>query len=335
MDGLGMIVRSDQGGIGAQSYELWRRLQPTQTLVVHLGPNQSRGASNYERFCANWTETRVTQTDVIPAGELRRWVRRSDRVLTIENMYSGDRGFRVARDAGVTTILVANPELYAGWSADRIAVPTPWELGRMPPLATVIPHPQKRHPLIPRQQIRKFVHHWAPAMSDRNGTQVVMDALSCVRNDCEVHIHAPGRPSPLRTDRVGRCRVTWNSKFLDDPWGGAAADADCLVLPRRYGGQCLPAMEAAARSMLLLMSDVAPQAYWPLVPLSPAGSNYVAMKGGQFPVYEFDPKDLARRMDQLIETDSTEVQDLVERTWRWVGLWEWAQIQDRWEGFCR
>lgn len=334
-DGLGMVVRSDQGGLGNQTYELWRRLRPAETFVVNLGPQQARGTSFYQKYCADWTNTEATPTDVISDGKLRRWMSHSDRLLTVENLYSGNRGFESARAWGITTILIANPELFAGWTADRVAVPTAWELGRMPAGTTVVPHPQERMQLRSRTEVRRFVHHWAPAMADRNGTQVLMDALPHVRQGCEVHVHAPGRPSPLRTDRVGQCRVTWCSEFLPSPWDGPGGQADCLVLPRRYGGQCLPAMEAAARSMLLLMSDLAPQCYWPISPIPAWDRHYHGMKGGQFPVYDFDPRVLADRMDRLISRGSTETQDQALRTWRWIGQWSWTSVRDRWETLCK
>lgn len=330
-EGLGMIVRSDLGGLGIQTYELWKRLRPSSTFVIDLPLSKSRGQSEPGRFKADWTTTHIHQDDQLPSGILGRWLRSCDRLITVENMYSGARGFERAKRLGVTTILVANPELYQSWAADRIAVPTVWEWGRMPKGTLVVPHPQERYPLVQRRQIRRFVHHWAPAMLDRNGTNVVMSALPLVQSDCEVHIHAPGRPSPLRSDRIGRCRVTWNSQFVDDPWDGPAGDADCFLLPRRYGGQCLPAMEAAARSMVLLMSDVAPQKHWPIRTLPSAGSTPIPMKGGQFPVYEFDPRRVAAQIDCMTAWSPQQVKEYVERTWRWIGLWSWDRVRPRWE----
>ena len=40
-----------------------------------------------------------------------------------------------------------------------------------------------------------------------------------------------------------------------------------VVLPRRYGGLCLPALEAAASGCALAMTNTPPNGHWPIMPI--------------------------------------------------------------------
>ncbi len=75
-------------------------------------------------------------------------------------------------------------------------------------------------------------------------------------------------------------------------------DADALVLPRRYGGLSLPALEGMGAGLALMMPDVEPQrSEWVGMFVPAAVERRRMTSAGPMDVATVDPVDLAERMD--------------------------------------
>jgi glycosyltransferase involved in cell wall biosynthesis len=57
-------------------------------------------------------------------------------------------------------------------------------------------------------------------------------------------------------------------------------DFDVLLMPRRFGGLCLPAQEAAAAGLALVMTDTSPNQTWPIVPIPVRQHSKMRTPGG-------------------------------------------------------
>jgi glycosyltransferase involved in cell wall biosynthesis len=161
-----------------------------------------------------------------------------------------------------------------------------------------MPVDRERLPWRERTHARVFWHPGAPAMLDRNGTDVVLNALHLVRTPTTVVISGSGREPG--TTQIGRCTVILAAE-RGDYWEGYDR-ADVLLLPRRYGGLSLPVQEALSAGLPVVMLDTGPYAGQGGVLTVPTTSaRDMAMKGGTFPVYDTDPQYLADQIHELVD----------------------------------
>lgn len=325
----GLIARSDMGGLGTQTHDIWRELRPDKTLLTWV--MDPRGIDRPDRYDGPDVEYACAPAEVLP-NEAERFCEGLDAVLTVETFYGGS-----FNRIDVRRILVANPELYGGNEhADRILVPTPWQIRRMPPGTMHLPHPTSIPPdglRRIRTEVKTFLHVAAPAMLDRNGTDALMAALPYVDEPCRLIVRSPGRRHASVEPRfkVGKVEVSWRDEFNYTTWDGYPTEADCLVLPRRYGGLCLPAQEAASCWMPLLMTDLSPQQHgWPawLVPTTP-GRRLTPMKGGMFDVYDVNPWDLASEMTALVR-GQRDVEFMSRMASVWAASRSWPALKGAW-----
>ena len=88
---------------------------------------------------------------------------------------------------------------------------------------------------------RRFLHIVGkPAHGDRNGVMLLMYAMQRSRADFELVVKSQTPLEPFLKDQ----RITWDSSAPDDQWR-LYAGFDALIMPRRYGGLCLPMNEAS------------------------------------------------------------------------------------------
>jgi glycosyltransferase involved in cell wall biosynthesis len=101
---------------------------------------------------------------------------------------------------------------------------------------------------------------------------------------------------------------------------------DLLVMPRKFGGLCLPIGEASAAGMPVLMSDVAPQnGLLAEQLLVPARLDRKAMAKVSVDVYEVEPRVLAAYVDELA-ADPNLMFQLSERADRLAEAMSWRRL---------
>lgn len=238
-----------------------------------------------------------------------KWLtKRMPRVFSIEGLY-GEPMREVCAANGTRVVLQANPELYRPDDLVdvnlEVVLPTPWEADRFPAGTRVLPVPVNTADLYPVTRpddgpVRLF-HPAGAAMQDRNGTRSVLSAVRTMRMPCTVGI--ANRPD-LPRRRMGRTNLV---PLPDQPtylehWSPEARP-DVVVLPRRYGGLCLPLQEAASCGVAIVTSDLEPQRSWVPAPgLVPVrrGPAKVSMKGGTFDVHSVDAAALTDTLDRFV-----------------------------------
>lgn len=327
MSSFGLIARADQGGLGTQTWEMARHLRPEKILVVDLG-SRGRGHARLERYEGLGAEVRVCSP--APKPKHLDWLCSGVRsVYTAEGTYSDALPYYAAVNK-VRLVVHANPELWSERYRDattKIVTPTEWEEQRIPG-SMVMPMPvdRERLPFRHRTEARTFWHPAAPAMNDRNGSDIVLAALPLIPEHARIVITSPdgGRP---REFCKGKVTVEFRTAERENYWEGYD-EADVLVLPRRYGGLSLPVQEALSSGMPVIMLETGPYiGKGGVVPVPVSSSVDVPMKGGIFAVWDAKPQALADTIGFLAR-DPEVVSGLSACAHTTAELISW----DHWEG---
>lgn len=326
---IAMIVRADQGGLGNQTWEMWRHLEPEHTIVIAMH-GDARGREHLERYDDRFGSLTVNHGPFLTDDRIQFATVACSTLVSVEGWYN-PLTIRIAQANGCRTVLVGNPELYDHREApDLLLLPTPWERWRTP--GAVLQQPVALDRFVNQSYLRRecftFYHPCAPAMLDRNGTDIVLQALPYVKNPCRVVIRGHRQATPP----TSAVTLEWVEHCTDDYWNAYPDRTDVLLLPRRYGGLCLPAFEAAALGIPSLMLDLEPQKGWPFCFTSGPVREEMTyqMKGGEFSVYGIDPQQLATAMDFLIDHPPT-VEHLSNRALDWAAQNSWESLLAEWK----
>lgn len=342
---LGVLARCDTGGLAALTREVHRHLQPARTLIVDV-PDAKRGDCVPDEYLHG--ETYTTEFRGAFAEDAIDWATAAgiDTLWSAETFYD-ERLVRRAHQAGIRTVVYAMPELAPWYVDDRaimprlVTTPTWWRIDQMPN-AQVVPFPVARDRLpYARQTGTGTLHLFHPVGTpfyDRNGTQILLDALPFITGDVQLTIHTP-RPIDVPKCNILVTVVQADSGVdggigLPDYWDGYPPDIDLLVMPRRYGGLSLPVQECASLGVPALMLQTDPYAVEPFVTSIPStGSRPEMMKGAPrtgVPVHSADPRVLANAIDYLARVG---VQAEAKAADAWATAHDWAgPLGDRWRG---
>jgi len=327
---LGLIARADNSGLSTQSWEFWRHMKPERTLIV-LRNHRTRGECHEMRYAGGDGEVRITR--MYPTTKDAAWITSGVRwVFSAETAYS-TRMWDHSRRNRSKICIQANPELYDYERADLLLPATNWRTDVFPSFK-VLPVPVNRDVLPPRgvARVRTFYHVNSTAMEDRNGTDLVLSACRYMKSPARLLIRG-GEPE---TRQIGPVEVTWLGPFhgpYHDHW---PVLADALVLPRRYGGLCLPMQEAASLGLPIIALDTDP--YVDLIDpgLQVPGHvhHQVHMKGGEFDIHTCRPATLGLTMDRLY--DSNDLAALASRrSLAWANRHSWAAMLDDYKNVLR
>jgi glycosyltransferase involved in cell wall biosynthesis len=133
-----------------------------------------------------------------------------------------------------------------------------------------------------------------PAAGDRNGTMLLMYAMQRSRADFELVVKSQTPLEPIIKDK----RITWDSSAPNDQWR-LYAGFDALIMPRRYGGLCLPCNEGLTSGLPVIMSNVSPNSE--LLPadwLVPGAFNGGFTARVPIPYFNANIAVLARKLDE-------------------------------------
>lgn len=320
MTRLGLIARADNTGLGHQSWAFHRHVQPDRTLIVDLTGKSESGKDltvHPERFPGD------TLVSGVPGRRmLNAFLDGLDAVFTMETPYNYEL-YSLARQRGIRTVLQGNWELldylqdgpHQNHLPDVLALPSTWHLSEarhrlgdrmevihLPVPIEELPSPAEP-PLLPLTASR-FLHVAGyPAVGDRNGTRDLLAALRYVKSTITVALtcQRPGFLGALIDSGQTPDNVTLviDSAPTEHFWD-LYHRQHALILPRRYGGLCLPLNEAAGAGIPTLMPDISPNSDW-LPPdwLTPATLDNTIYTKTLIDVYRTDPLGLATRIDRL------------------------------------
>jgi glycosyltransferase involved in cell wall biosynthesis len=306
---LGILVRANNGGLGWQTAALCRMLEPSKVMIIDSQPFNGAAVRQYpERFA----EYESMITNGFPTdAECHRFLDGLTHVLTCETFYNYEL-LREAQRRGIKTFLQANFE-FADHLTNRdlplptkFLAPSPWKLDVMnrqfgervvllPPPAFSCDFASARLANQGRKGRRRFLHVVGkPAAGDRNGTMLLMYAMQRSRADFELVVKSQKPLQPIIKDK----RITWDSSAPDDQWR-LYAGFDALIMPRRYGGLCLPRNEALTSGLPVIMSNTSPNdAILPADWLVPGAFNGGFTSRVPIPYFNVNVAALARKLDE-------------------------------------
>lgn len=299
---IGTLAYRTRTGLGYQVLDYVKHLEIQKVLVVDL--------SIYNGVeLTSWYPRSKTTVGYPKDADLEDFLNDLDVVILAETPLNYNL-YTIAKRKGVKTVCVPNWEFFDHIIhpeyplPDMFIAPSVWHLDELQDFATAnnvkleqIHHPVDTNVFKARVRTTKKFMHVAgkPASNDRNGTwdfmQAVPDGVVITQSrELAIQIRRKYRHSNVFTN------VSQAHQIYDH--------GDILVLPRKYGGNCLPLNEALASGCPVIMPDVSPNNH-----LLPQEWLVKAHKVSQFTprtaidIYEVDQADLAQRLDYFKNCD--------------------------------
>lgn len=331
---IGLIARADNTGLGMQTWEFYRHMKPAKTLVIDMETNNGF-APHLDRY----PDATVSKGIPMPT-ELNAFLKDLDVVFTCETPYSFQL-IELAKFMGVKVVIQPNYE-FNKWLAnpklakpDMFGLPSPWNYDKLPKdwpvVGLPVPIATDRLKLNDRPDTAKnFLHVVGkPAANDRNGTDILLTALKHVNEDIRLTLTTQ-RPVETRS-LVKKAYVPRNVHIVikepvDNYWD-LYEGQHCLIMPRRYGGLCLPANEAIGCGMPVIMPDIDPNNTWlPSDWLVPAVKQGKFMANVEVEMFRMRPKMLARKIDKMARSPhfyagSKAAAEVIRKEYSWNNQW--------------
>lgn len=305
---LGIIVRADKTGLGNQTRLLTQMLKPDYLMIIDSGRHfkTPQFIEWYDGFES------MTTRDLIPnVKEYRQFLDNVDAFITCETPYNW-RIMAEANQRGIKSYLQYNYEFLDYLSNEGLPLPTMflspshWKLREvrnkfdnvmyLPPPINMQDFTENRALNLNRSHTRRFLHVIGkPAIHDRNGTQTVLEALTHTKANFELVIKSQYELDYEISDK----RVIVDTSN-DDDYSKLYKDFDAMIMPRRFGGLCLPTNEALASGLPVIMTDISPN-----TEILPKKWLVESKKTAEFNartiinVYSADAKALAEKIDWL------------------------------------
>lgn len=253
----------------------------------------------------------VRSGEDIPSYErFQEFFKDIDVMITAETPYTYT-AWNWAREAAVKTFCQPNWEFFDGLiqpnmpHPDQYLIPSYWHLGDfqerfpnsvyLPPPIFVGDFSKALLTNVERKGKKRFVHIIGRnAVYDRNGWALIMDALPYCKSDFELVVR-----SQVATTGVTDERVIYHIFDVEDQTE-MYTDYDAMILPRRYGGLCLPMNEALCSGLPVIMTDIDPNnKVLPEEWLVPAEATASFTARAEIDVYWSSPERLAAKIDEF------------------------------------
>jgi glycosyltransferase involved in cell wall biosynthesis len=265
---LGIIARSDNTGLGNQTMELVKMLNPDKILLIN-----SQFFNNNQQHPEWYKDYNVIETrkGMPRTNEVLAFLEDIDVVISCETFYHLEL-VDLAKQKGIKTILQYNYELFGHlahpeWTLpDVLLAPSIWNLDVIVQkfgTKTQVMHlpPPTDHTLfnqakeINLSKDHKRILHIAgkKAAKDRNGTESILKMIKYSKEDYELVIKSQTPLNLICKDSRVKIEIG-NPDNRQDMYSGF----DAMVLPRRYAGLCLPMNEALMSALPVFMTNISP-----------------------------------------------------------------------------
>ena len=311
---LGIIARSDNTGLGNQTMELVKMLNPDKILLIN-----SQFFNNNQQHPEWYKDYNVIETrkGMPRTNEVLAFLEDIDVVISCETFYHLEL-VDLAKQKGIKTILQYNYELFGHlahpeWTLpDVLLSPSIWNLDVIVQkfgTKTQVMHlpPPTDHTLfnqakeINLSKDHKRILHIAgkKAAKDRNGTESILKMMKYSKEDYELIIKSQTPLSLICKDPRVKIEIG-NPDNRQDMYSGF----DAMVLPRRYAGLCLPMNEALMSALPVFMTNISPNnAILPDKWLAESGKIDSFRTKSMVNVYDVKSDSLARIIDKYIKTN--------------------------------
>lgn len=305
---LGIIARCDNSGLGNQTRNLVRMLNPDKVMVINF--KKYSGMKQYPERYAEYNT--MTVNGFASDEQVKEFLKGLDSVITCEIFYN-DKFIKLAKEAGVKTYNQYNYEFFDNFQNPNLLRPTEllspsswhyidmiekgYDIVYLPPPTFENDFTEVRNINIKRNGKPRFLHVVGrQAVHNRNGTDTIHKAMQFSTGDFDLVIKSQNPIAEIKDDRV--IYDYSNPESNVDLY----KDFDLMIMPRKYGGLCLPMNEALMAGLPVIMTDVAPNNdVLPKEWLIPAKKVGEFMTRTMIDIHEADEILLADRLDFLSE----------------------------------
>lgn len=267
---IGLICFGNNSGIGYQTKRLAEMIKPDRILYIDstsFSKNKKQNTQWYSSFHGY-------KVDGFPTNyEIKTFLKGLTHVLCVENPLNYNLT-SYAEKLGVKVYIQTNWEFNDFLDKKQLTLPYKflmpsfWKIKEMEDIfgrdkVSYLPPPidpnefkEARETNFERKGRKRFLHvAGTVAAHDRNGTLDVIEAINHTREDFELVItsqHELPKEYMSSSSKI-KYRIGGVGKPSD-----LYKDFDALILPRRYGGLCLPACEALMSALPVIMLDISP-----------------------------------------------------------------------------
>jgi hypothetical protein len=308
---LGIIARSDNTGLGNQTMELVRMLNPDKILLIN-----SKFFNDNKQHPEWYKDYNVIETrkGMPVTNEVVSFLENIDVVISCETFYHLEL-VDLAKKQGIKTILQYNYELFGNLShpewtlPDVLLAPSSWNLDlviekfgnktkvmHLPPPTDQSLFNEAREINLSKDHKRILHIAGKKAAKDRNGTESIISMMKHSKEDYELVIKSQTPLNLICNDSRVKIEIG-NPDNRQDMYSGF----DAMVLPRRYAGLCLPMNEALMSALPVFMTDISPNnAILPAKWLAESKKIDSFRTKSMVDVYDVKPERLAKVIDKYV-----------------------------------
>ena len=273
MKRVGLLSYSSNTGLGIQTKEFYDHMEPTKTLVADL--EKWNGMETHHKW---YPDGRVCRD--MPSQEEMDWLVDGIDVLFVCETPLKYYLFEKANEKGVKIIQQLNPEFWDYFREPHLSKPTilanpsTWMFDSInaqniaPMRYWPVPTNRKNIPFRKIDKVETIIHIIGrPTAGDRNGTMEFLEAIKTIGNEYKyiVYLQPPRDSRARQFFEPVRQKIEETQKMVDieiktdlPKYTDLYKDGDILVLPRKYGGLCLPMQESLAAGIPVIMTDTSP-----------------------------------------------------------------------------
>lgn len=324
-------ARADNGGLGAQTWELYKHLKPTKTLIMDI--SELNGNENhFERYgvleynpTVEVYKTPKGASELVPKDVIDRFLQGVNLVICCEIPYNYYL-IAKAREMGVKTVIQYNYEFldYLNNSRlplpDMLLAPSRWHFDDVVAKfgdkcrVEYLPVPVNREvlPFTQRHEAKTFVHVAGHDLfKDRNGTGIVLEAMRKVKSNIKLIIYTQHELGAYQMAMAMEdSRIEVRQMDIKNYWE-LYNEGDVLLLPRKYGGLSLQLNEAMSVGMVPIMTNVSPQdaILHPQCLVNPVMMEHIKTRA-LIECYDIMPGNLADKIDYFNSMSQDRIEEL-------------------------
>ena len=320
---IGLIARADATGLGNQSQDWFYNLPNiTKVLVVW-------GELPFDPNVYQEKETIVAEQGMPSIDELKKFIKDIDVLMAIETPYNWN-AFKIAKDAGVKTVLAPNYEFFLN------AIPEEPDLYLCYNSLTMdyIPEPKVylQQPLDRNQfefKLRKkaetfLFNNGNGGVLGRNSLSEFVQAIPLVKSDVKFIINSQ---VPFDTINDSRVDARIGNFSLAEIW----KEGDVFVHLRKFGANSLPIQEALSWGMPIIGVDRKPEnTFLPQELLvKPDQTMPIRIKEELIEIEAsiISPMKIAKKIDEIANTDIIKYSKMMDKQ---AEEWSWDNLRDKW-----
>lgn len=316
---IGSIIRSDNSGLGILAGEFYENGIINKVIIC---PNNV-----YHSFNERFDNSKVGLT-----SENIEWLLKDLDVLFCFETPFKYRIVAEAKKREIKTILMPMHEgltekLPIGFDLYACPSKLEMELDIEPKIFLPVPVNTKKIKWRLRKKAKVFIHNSGHGgIAGRNGTWELLEAMKYVKSDIKLIIRSQYHQFKTDDPRI-ECRYE-NIKDYWDLWN----DGDVFIFPEKFNGLSLPVQEAFASGMCVMTTDKEAFDFLPKKPLLKPEKYIKIMIARQVDSAVHNAKDIAKKIDEIANTDITEY-SLAGKEWAEQNSWN--ELKNKYLEICK